>query len=85
MRVVFKYPILGDSVVLHLPAGATFIYVDYQSGQLCLWAWVDVDAPYEERHIETYMTGEPMDTDDRTYIGTATHNGYVTHTFEKDQ
>lgn len=64
MKAIYKYPLpIAEKHTILLPAGARIIRVQDVDGFFFLWAIVDTDPdhPTEERHLEFYKTGQPMD------------------------
>lgn len=86
-KQIYKYK-LNPAVnqALHLPIGAEILCVQMQGADMCLWALVDPNADIEERIIEIYGTGHPINYDmgiSRKYISTVQVNQYlVFHIFE---
>jgi hypothetical protein len=61
---IYKYSIpCLEKFVISLPAGADIIRVGDVDGQFWLWAIVDPSLPSEQRYIECYKTGQPIETD----------------------
>ncbi len=72
MRVIFKYSLsISDQVLLYLPEGAEVLSVQGQEDQLVLWAIVDPSQNVEPRSFSVYGTGNPFQSDNARYIGTA--------------
>lgn len=70
-KVIFKYqmPVL-ERFTMSLPAGAEIIRMEDQGGMFWLWAVVDTNAPFEDRHFHAYKTGAAMDaTANLKYVG----------------
>lgn len=65
MKAIFKYSLpVQEKFVLELPATAQIIRVDDVEGKFWLWAIVETDPehPKEQRFIECYKTGQPIET-----------------------
>jgi hypothetical protein len=69
-----------------MPEQAQILCAAAQGEDICIWAKVKPDAPYETRDIEVYGTGHPMSENSnrsKSYIGTAfLPTGLVFHVFE---
>lgn len=90
MITIYKYPLKrrNELETIYLPMGALFLSVQYQaqSGELCLWAMVDADAPIISRTVYALGTGieAPSLIGEMKYLGTAQENFFVWHVFGKD-
>lgn len=69
-RVIFKYqmPVL-ERFTMSLPAGAEIIRMDDQGGMFWLWAVVDTDAPFEDRHFVAVKCGANVPDGELIYRG----------------
>jgi hypothetical protein len=84
MKIIFKYLLsISDQVLLYLPEGAKILSVQGQADQLVLWAIVDTSKSVEPRMFSIYGTGNPFQSDNARYIGTAQVNELVWHVFEE--
>ncbi len=85
MITIYKYELkIKDSQLVELPWMSNILSVQFQNGTLCLWAEVDTTTAKIQRTILIFGTGNPIeDKDDRVFLGTAQHNGFVWHVFEK--
>lgn len=75
-----------DGQTLKMPKGANIFTVQTQNEIPCLWALVDPDADKEERIIEIFGTGHPINDEiDRIYIGTyqLMKGSFIGHVFER--
>ena len=86
MKAIWKFPFETTGLfTLEMPANAQILTVQTQNEQGCIWALVDVDAPYEHRVFNIFGTGHDI-TDDSNigYIGTYQQHGgaLVFHLFE---
>lgn len=86
-KQIYKYKLkTAVNQTLNLPIGAEILCVQMQGENMCLWALVDPNADIEERIIEIYGTGHPINYDmgiSRKYISTVQVNQYlVFHIFE---
>lgn len=75
MKKIFKYPIpTKEKYTLQLPKDAQIIRVEDVEGLFYLWAIVSTDegVELEERHLEFYKTGQPIETplEDLIFLGT---------------
>ncbi len=70
--VIWKYPLrVADQQVIEMPEHATFLDVQIQYGQPCVWALVDPKAPLEFVSIYTFGTGHEIpESRHRYYMGT---------------
>lgn len=85
MTTIWKYPLqVTDVQWVSMPEGARLLYVDYQAGDLSLWAMVDSKAPLRNRLIAVVGTGNPAPTDQdgASYVGTAISGSFVWHVFD---
>lgn len=82
-RVIYKYPIkLEDEQVVSVPAGATWLSVHVQDGQICLWAAVNPEAKKEQVPVSIRGTGRPVgNLFSRDYLGTVQQGQFVWHVF----
>lgn len=81
-----------DLVKIEMPMNAEIISCKIQNGNICLWAIVETDTPYEERTFRIAGTGHPLELqyvtrEDMTYIDTIVGfmGGLVFHIFEVKQ
>lgn len=82
MKTIHKYPLkVADTQKLQLPWKAQVLSVQFQAGELMMWALVTPDAPKVERTIHTYGTGHQVPVDPGTHIGTVQQGGLVWHLF----
>lgn len=92
MRTVFKFelPILtdvddNDQVHVKMPRGANVLHVGVQEGGVFVWAIVDRDEEFTERHFGIIGTGNRIDHVEKPgniYVGTVHHGPFVWHVFE---
>lgn len=92
MITIYKYLLPQSVTELMLPKGAIVHSVGQDpkpenSDQLCLWARVDTDAPYEPRTFYIAATGRPIvsiaDVNTLLFIGTVvTRDRFVFHIHE---
>lgn len=91
MKTIYKYPLNGGvsntrgAVVsaVTMPQGAEFLRVDIQNGVVCLWAFVDTEAPKDELLFSLWGTGQDMrGVDPKHHIDTFLAGEYVFHLFE---
>jgi len=74
MKKIFKYELsVKEKQVISLPKDAIILRVDDVDGKFYLWAIVETgeDIEFEERHLEFYKTGQPIETkiSDLQYLG----------------
>lgn len=70
-KTIWKFPLaIVDDQQIVLPKEATFLCVQMQNDQCCLWALVDPAQPTETKTIEIFGTGHPIQAANRNYIGT---------------
>lgn len=83
MHTVYKYPLDGyaDRQTIELPKGAQPLSVQFQNGQLCLWALVDTNLGLGRYTVQMYGTGHEIDADDlpvgHEFLGTVQVSGGV--------
>jgi len=82
--VIYKYK-LGTVVhqVIELPKNFKPLRVEFQNGQLCLWAIV-TESSAKMRNYDFYIVGtgwEQNDLDELDYISTVFKDGFVWHIF----
>lgn len=83
--IIYKYPLPNLRNVVELSVNASPLHVNYQNGELYLWAATDPRMPLAARHFVVYGTGHELPAwKSIKYIGTA-HNQLdktVWHVFE---
>lgn len=65
-RAVWKYPMGNWETGMfstEMPFGAEVLSLDWQHGNLCMWALVDPDAVKEQRHFIIVGTGHEYSTE----------------------
>lgn len=73
MNKIYKYTLpVKEKYVIELPKNAKIIRVEDVDGQFFLWAIVDPEAELENRYLEFYKTGQPIETSlsDLVFLGT---------------
>jgi len=84
---IYKYPLeITDEQAVMMPTLCKIITVQMQHGKPCLWAIVNEhDRISRLRTIDIFGTGNPMDNQERAYIGTIQQAGgaLVWHVFER--
>lgn len=89
MKTIWRYDLLAeDDVPLEVPAGATFLQhvvaSDRVSNGFTVWVEVDTDAPFVERVLHVYGTGNPKPPGGR-YLATYRLGGMLWfHVFEEE-
>lgn len=88
MKKIYKYPLSIDiyDATAAMKIGARILCAHSQGKQICVWALVDVDAKFEDRHFTIYPTGGSQTNipESATYIDTVhMSNGEVWHLFER--
>lgn len=83
-KVIWKYELeIADMQTFFMPEDAQILSVQYQDGQLCMWALVDSYASKEEVRISVVGTGYIFKHGDRdVYIGTVQDGKHVRHVFK---
>ena len=85
-KTIYKYDLnIADEQVVMMPAGATILSCQVQSGVPKLWALVDSSAGYnEDRKIMLFGTGHPVPDMPLTFIDTfqLRGGGIIFHVFE---
>ncbi len=85
---IWKYTLdLRTDQTLEMPAEPRVLAVGFQRGQLCVWAWVRVDAPKVFYDFHVVGTGHPAPSrsDPRHYAGTAVSDSLVWHVWTNAQ
>lgn len=74
MKTIYKYSIpTKEKYSIELPKGSQIIRVEDVDGLFFLWAIIDTETEEkEERNLEFYKTGQPVETplQDLIFIGT---------------
>lgn len=89
INIIWKFELeIVDRQFLQMPKGAQILSINYQNDTPCLWAFVDPEAPIEERCFEIFGTGEGIYEDMgivRHFISTfqALDGAFVWHCFER--
>jgi hypothetical protein len=79
--VIYKYRFVStDQFSIAMPMGAKILTVQMQQGTPCLWAEVNLNAPYENRYFRIFGTGQPNPFG--KYIGTYQVDEFVWHLYE---
>lgn len=90
MKTIYKYQLqIVDHQLVQIPKKATFLSVQFQENQLCMWLIVDTERmDLEAAHISIFGTGhelpDSVDSAKYWYLGTVQQfNGkLVWHIFE---
>lgn len=92
-KTIWKYVLVPKrgtfNILIDIPKGATVLTAREQGDDICIWAEVNPEEPFEETRIfEVFGTGHEMPIDmkiDRKYIGTASiRGGYlIFHVYER--
>jgi len=89
MNKIFKYVLeVTDLQEVDIPVNAINLAVQFQNGDLCLWAIVNPENPKYKRKIRIIGTGHPISEDvingELKYIGTVQDMGgaLIWHVFE---
>lgn len=81
----WKFELNTDSIQLvKMPRNSKILTVQVQDDRPVMWAFLTPDAPLENRCIESFFNGEPVDienTIEREYIGTYQLKGLVYHVY----
>jgi hypothetical protein len=84
-RRIWKFVLrITDEQHIEMPMGPEFLAVQFQGGQLCLWALVEPENALHPHRFYIVGTGNPMPDDFGLYIGTVQQPGLplVWHVFE---
>lgn len=90
-RTVWKYPMGNWETGMfstEMPFGAEVLSLDWQHGDLCMWALVDPDAVKEQRHFVIVGTGHWVAPGEglssENFVGTIQYLGgdLIFHVFE---
>lgn len=84
MIKIYKYPLeVIDMIEIQMPEDAVILSVQSQMGLLQLWAEVDTEKELTRYTFMILGTGHvvPVPSDQREYIGTVQHNGFVWHIY----
>jgi hypothetical protein len=83
---IFKYQLkVKDEQAILMPIGAKVISVQFQNGNLCLWAIVNPSNATELRCFEVYGTGADFPSlgmAERKHLATVQEGPFVWHIFE---
>ena len=83
---IWKYPINTQDVnfVLEIPKGAKPLYFESQRGVPTLWILVNPNNKFEKRYFRIVGTGDTIEEDNLTYIGTTqlADGDLIFHLFE---
>lgn len=88
-KTIWKFQMdIVETQLVRMPAKAEILSVQVQDGIPCLWALVNPANGEQDKCIEMFGTGHPVNCDmgvSRTYIGTFQMNntGLVFHAFER--
>ena len=64
MKTIYKYPLpVQEKYIIELPKDARIIRCSDVDGLFFIWAIVDTEAELENRYLELYKTGQPIETD----------------------
>lgn len=88
MNVIWKYPLAqAQFQSVALPARARVLSVQWQDGQLILWAMHDKaqQDDLRERQIIIVGTGQDFHATDLAYVGTIQAGDFVWHVFATEQ
>lgn len=87
MRAIHKYSLaLTDVQALGLPGDANPLTVQFQRGELCLWAVVDPAAPRVPWEVRVLGTGQLFpEAPLGQYVGTVQQENYVWHVYARRQ
>jgi len=84
MKTIYKYPlVITDLQTIQLPISAVILTAKEQNGILQLWAEVETDNELEERIIEIFGSGNPIERHRRVYIATIIQTIFVWHIYER--
>jgi hypothetical protein len=80
---IWKFTLQPDGA-LAMPRGAKVIAARAQYDNICLWAEVDVDAPFEDRQFSIYATGEGLPEKPGQFVDTVllSNGSLVFHIYE---
>ncbi len=85
METIWKFPLkVEDRVMIAMPKGAQILCVQVQYGIPCIWAAVEDNGVWEERHFYISGTGHPIEYD-TSYVGTfqLCDGSFIGHVFEE--
>ena len=70
MRTIYKYPLELDVEQTITGPIMEFLHLDWQNGQLCVWAEVDTDEAEETHHFYIVGTGHQVPSAAVDHVGT---------------
>ncbi len=81
MRTVWKFlvPWAGST---EMPLGAEILSVQYQDGNICMWAEVETTMPNIDRHFSIIGTGGEVPGFGAKHIGTVQEGWAVWHVYD---
>ncbi len=85
MKSIWKFQLETiDKQELLMPIEAEVLTIQVQNEILCLWALVNTDANKEVRVFEIFGTGNPVNNENKKYIGSyqLMKGAFVGHVFE---
>lgn len=88
MRTIYKYTITSANNPsslsgIMMPVGAEILSLQVQDGLICVWALIDKEQNLQEyRVFNIFGTGFGIAVEDKLYIDTIQHSGYVWHIYE---
>ena len=87
MNKIYKYPIDEIKGTITLPVGSNILDIEYQEGNLFLWALVDTNTKEtQEIELEIYGTGWDIKNPDQLkHLKTLHHRGFVFHVFSRNK
>lgn len=87
MNKIYKYPIDEIKGTVKLPVGSNILDIEYQEGNLFLWALVDtLSKETEDVELEIYGTGWDIKKSDQLkHLKTLHHRGLVWHVFSRNK
>jgi len=86
MTAIWKYMLTEPLNIVSMPRGSKVLSVHNQTGTVCIWAEVDMEAGKVRREFEIVGTGEtiyPAAEFTREFIGTVICDPFVWHVFER--
>ena len=87
MHKIYKYPLSEIKGTATLPVGSNILDIEYQEGNLSLWALVDARInETEEVKLEIYGTGWNIKKPDQLkHLKTLHNRGLVWHVFSRNK
>jgi len=84
MKKIYKYDVaIVECQLIPMPLGAKILSIALQNGEVKIWAMVNPEeGVLVPRHILLVGTGQRVEDDAQTFLGTVNMGAFVWHFFE---